>query len=258
MAGSTFGTVFRLSTWGESHGPAVGCVVDGCPSGIPLTREEIQVELDRRRPGQSRITTQRREEDQVEILSGMFEGVTTGTPIGLLIRSTDQRSRDYSELKELYRPSHADYTWEAKFGVRDYRGGGRASYREAAARVAGGAVARALLAHRCGVEIVGYVLRVADLTGTVDPESVSREQVEANIVRCPDAAAAERMIARIEEARREGDQDQWVYAFQGATGDSVEVRLAGDAVWSKPFTSGPGDHENWVWIVLLDNGGIIP
>jgi chorismate synthase len=205
MAGSTFGTVFRISTWGESHGPAVGCVVDGCPAGLPITSEEIQVEMDRRRPGQSRITTQRQEGDEVEILSGLFEGVTTGTPIGLLVRNTDQRSKDYSELKELYRPSHADYTWEAKFGVRDYRGGGRASYREAAARVAGGAIARKLLAERCGTEIVGYVQQVGELQGEVDPDTVTRDLVDANAVRCPDAAAAQQMFSAIDEARKAGD-----------------------------------------------------
>src|ERR1051326_4648054 len=148
MAGSTFGTLFRVSTWGESHGPAVGCVVDGCPPGVKISREEIQVELDRRRPGQSRITTQRREGDEVEILSGLYEGVTTGTPIGMLVRNSDARSKDYDELKDLYRPSHADYTYQAKFGIRDHRGGGRASYREAIGRVAGGAGARRLLAGR--------------------------------------------------------------------------------------------------------------
>jgi chorismate synthase len=205
MAGSTFGTLFRLSTWGESHGPAVGCVVDGCPPGIPLTAEQIQEDLDRRRPGQSRITTQRQEGDAVEVLSGLFEGVTTGTPIGLLVRNADARSKDYSELKELYRPSHADYTYQAKYGVRDYRGGGRASYREAVGRVAGGAVARRLLAERCGAEIVGYVLQVCDVRGTVDPDTVTRGAVDANIVRCPDPEAAERMIAAIDEARKAGD-----------------------------------------------------
>lgn len=205
MAGNTFGTLFRLTTWGESHGPAIGCVVDGCPPGLPITEEEIQAELDRRRPGQSAITTQRREEDRVEILSGIFEGVTTGTPIAMLVRNTDARSKDYSELKELYRPSHADFTYEAKYGVRDYRGGGRASYREAIGRVAGGAIARKLLACCCGAEIVGYVLQVAEIRGRVDPESVTREAVEANIVRCPDAEAAARMIEAIDQARREGD-----------------------------------------------------
>lgn len=205
MAGSTFGTLFRLTTFGESHGPAIGAVVDGCPAGLPLDAAEIQEELDRRRPGQSRITTQRREGDEVEILSGLFEGVTTGTPIGLLIRNTDQRSKDYEDLRTLYRPSHADYTWEAKFGVRDYRGGGRASYREAAARVAGGAVARKLLAVRAGVEIVAYVRQVAHLRGEADPASVTRAAVDANLVRCPDAAAATRMVEAIEAARKEGD-----------------------------------------------------
>jgi chorismate synthase len=205
MAGSTFGSVFRISTWGESHGPAVGCVVDGCPPGVPITQQQLQEDLDRRRPGQSSITSQRREGDQVEILSGLFEGVTTGTPIGLLVRNEDARSRDYREMKDLYRPSHADYTWQAKFGVRDYRGGGRASYREATGRVAGGAVARQLLTQRCGTEIVAYVLQVCDLRGGVDPDTVTRAEVDGNIVRCPDGAAAERMIAAIDEARRSGD-----------------------------------------------------
>ncbi len=205
MAGSTFGTLFRLTTWGESHGPTVGCVVDGCPPGIPLTEQDIQEDLDRRRPGQSRITTQRREGDEVEILSGVHEGVTMGTPIGLLVRNADARSKDYSEMKDLYRPSHADYTYQAKFGVRDWRGGGRASYREAIGRVAGGGVARRLLAQRCGTEIAGYVLQVADIRGQVDVDRVGREAVDANIVRCPDPDAAERMIAAIEAARKEGD-----------------------------------------------------
>src|SRR5687767_1198410 len=195
MGGSSFGTLFRLTTWGESHGPAIGCVVDGCPPGLPLDEAQIQADLDRRRPGQSRITTQRREEDVLEILSGVFEGVTTGTPISMLVRNADARSKDYAELKELYRPSHADYTYQAKYGVRDYRGGGRASYREAVGRVAGGAVARQLLARRSGTEIVAYVLQVADLCGQVDRDRVTREAVDANIVRCPDAGAAERMIA---------------------------------------------------------------
>src|SRR5579871_4066610 len=154
MAGSTFGALFRVSTWGESHGPAVGCVVDGCPPGVKIAVEAIQEDLDRRRPGQSRITTQRKEGDEVEILSGIFEGVTTGTPISMLVRNADARSKDYDEMKTLYRPSHADYTYQAKFGVRDYRGGGRSSYREAIGRVAGGAIARRLLAERCRTEIV--------------------------------------------------------------------------------------------------------
>ncbi len=205
MAGSIFGTLFRLSTFGESHGAAVGCIVDGCPPGIPITPEYIQEDLDRRRPGQSRLTTQRREGDEVEILSGLFEGQTTGTPIAMLVRNQDARSKDYDEMKSLYRPSHADYTYAAKFGARDYRGGGRASYREAIGRVAGGAIARRLLETRRQTEIVGYVLQVADLRGCVDRETVTRAQVDSNIVRCPDGEAAERMIAAIEQARKEGD-----------------------------------------------------
>jgi len=163
------------------------------------------VELDRRRPGQSRITTPRKEDDRVEIVSGLFEGVTTGTPISMLVRNADARSKDYGEMKDQYRPSHADYTYAAKFGVRDYRGGGRASYREAVGRVAGGAVARKLVAERCGAEIVGYVLQVCDIRGEVDSDLVNREAVDANIVRCPDPAAAERMIEAIVEARKAGD-----------------------------------------------------
>lgn len=205
MAGNAFGTLFRICTWGESHGPAIGCMVDGCPPGIPLLMEEIQADMDRRRPGQSRITTQRREEDRVEILSGVLDGATTGTPIGLLVRNTDARSKDYGELQNLYRPSHADYTYQAKYGIRDYRGGGRASYREAAARVAGGAVARKLLSTRCGAEIVGYVVQIADIRGAADSDTVTRTDVDASIVRCPDAEAAEYMIAAIDEARRAGD-----------------------------------------------------
>ena len=205
MAGSTFGTLFRLTTWGESHGPAIGCVVDGCPPGIAVSDAQIQADLDRRRPGQSRITTQRKEGDEVEILSGLFEGRSTGTPISMLVRNTDARSKDYNELRDVFRPSHADFTYQSKYGVRDYRGGGRASYREAIGRVAGGAVARQVLAQECGAEIVGHVLQVCDIRGTVDLDTVSRADVDANIVRCPDGEAAVRMIAAIEEARRAGD-----------------------------------------------------
>lgn len=246
MAGSTFGTLFRISTWGESHGPSVGCVVDGCPAGLELTEAEIQVELDRRRPGQSRITTQRQEGDRVEILSGTFEGRTTGTPIGLLIRNTDARSKDYSEMKELYRPSHADYTWSAKFGVRDYRGGGRASYREAAGRVAGGAVARKLLSERCGAEIVGYVLQVAELRAQVDADTVTRHDVEASITRCPDAAMADRMVEAIDQARRDGDSLGGVVevvarGVPAGLGEPVFDKLTADlakALMSLPATRG--------------------
>jgi chorismate synthase len=202
---SSFGTLFRISTFGESHGPAVGVVVDGCPPRLPLTAEEIQVELDRRRPGQSRITTQRREADQVEILSGVQDGLTLGTPIALLVRNSDQRGGDYEEMRTKYRPSHADYTYQAKYGVRAWEGGGRASARETVGRVAAGAIARKLLQVEAAVEILAWVKQVAGREAAVDPARVARGDVEANIVRCPDPAAAEEMIALIDAARKDGD-----------------------------------------------------
>lgn len=205
MAGSTFGSHFRVTTWGESHGPAVGCVVDGCLPGIAISVPEIQADMDRRRPGQSRITTQRKEGDEVEVLSGVFEGLSMGTPIAMMVRNEDMRSRDYTDMADRYRPSHADYTYQAKYGLRDWRGGGRSSYREAAGRVAAGAIARALLQQRCGVEIVGYVLQVDDIRGAIDRDDVSREKVDSSIVRCPDPESADKMIAAIEQARRDGD-----------------------------------------------------
>ncbi len=202
---SSFGSLFRISTFGESHGPAVGVVVDGCPPRLAITAAEIQVELDRRRPGQSRITTQRQESDAVEILSGVEDGQTLGTPIALLIRNTDARGGDYEEMRTKYRPSHADFTYQAKFGIRAWRGGGRASARETAARVAAGAIAQKLLARDLGVEIVAYVKRVADLEAVVDSASVTRAAVDANIARCPVPALAEQMIERIDQARKAGD-----------------------------------------------------
>lgn len=246
MAGSTFGTLFRVTTFGESHGAAVGCIVDGCPPGLPVSLAAIQEDLDRRRPGQSRITTQRREGDEVEILSGLYEGVTMGTPIGMVVHNSDARSKDYDELKDLYRPSHADYTYAAKFGVRDHRGGGRASYREAIGRVAGGAIARQLLAARCSTEIVGYVLQVADIRGEADTHTLTREQVEANIVRCPNADAAERMIAAIEQARRDGDSLGGIVELvarnvPAGLGEPVFDKLTADlahALMSLPATRG--------------------
>ncbi|MSS73073.1 MAG: chorismate synthase [Candidatus Latescibacteria bacterium] len=203
--GNTFGHLFRITTWGESHGGAVGVVVDGCPPRLPLSPEDIQGDLDRRRPGQSRITTQRQEEDLVEILSGVFEGQTLGTPILMLARNQDTRSKDYDEMREKYRPSHADYSYQAKYGIRNWQGGGRASARETWGRVAAGAVARKILRERCGTEIIAYVKQVKDLAAEVDPSSVTSDQVESNIARCPDAGVAERMIALIEAARKDGD-----------------------------------------------------
>jgi chorismate synthase len=203
--GSTFGTLFRLSTFGESHGGAVGVVVDGCPPRLPLAVEEIQRDLDRRRPGQSKVTTPRDEPDRAEILSGTFEGQTLGTPIAIIVRNTDARPQSYESFKDTFRPSHADYTYEAKYGIRNWQGGGRASARETIGRVAAGAIARKLLATAGKVEVLAYVKQIHTLTAAVDPSSVRLEDVEANIVRCPDTAAAEAMIARIDEARRAGD-----------------------------------------------------
>ncbi len=206
MAGSTFGTAFRVTTAGESHGPGNVVIIDGVPPGLALSVEDLQPDLDRRRPGQSRLVTQRNEADEPEILSGVFEGQTTGTALAILIRNRDQRSRDYSEIKDKYRPGHADLTFDAKYGVRDYRGGGRSSARETSVRVAAGAVARKLLRERCGVEILGWVCQVGDVVYEAPhPETVTLEQVEATPVRCPDPAAAERMIELIERVRSERD-----------------------------------------------------
>ena len=203
--GNTFGHLFRLTTWGESHGGGVGAVVDGCPPGLELSADDVQAELDRRRPGQSRITTQRQEEDRVEILSGLFEGRTLGTPISLLVWNKDARSKDYEEMRVKYRPSHADYTYQEKYGLRNWMGGGRASARETIGRVAAGAIAQKILRERCGLEIVAWVDCVQSLQANVDGATVTREDVDGNIVRCPDSSVAETMIARIDEARKDGD-----------------------------------------------------
>lgn len=205
MSGNSFGTMFRVTTFGESHGPGVGVVIDGCPPRLPIAVEEIQHELDRRRPGQSAITTQRREADAVEILSGVHDGLTLGTPIALLVRNQDQRSGDYDEMRTKFRPSHADYTYQAKYGLRAWEGGGRASARETIGRVAAGVLARKALAAAGAIEIVAWVQRVADLEVEVDTTTVTRAAVDASIVRCPDAATATTMIARIDEARKAGD-----------------------------------------------------
>jgi chorismate synthase len=212
MAGNTFGQVFRLTTWGESHGQAVGCVVDGCPSGLELSEAIVQRELDRRRVGQSRMTSARQEADSVQIVSGVFEGRTTGTPISMLVLNTDAKPGHYENIKHLYRPGHADYTWDAKYGFRDWRGGGRSSARETIGRVAGGAVARQLLA-QAGISIVAWTQQLGDLQAVVIDES----EIERNIMRCPDAAVAEQMIARVDEARRSLD----------SLGGVVEVRARG-------------------------------
>ncbi|HEY6033161.1 MAG TPA: chorismate synthase [Kofleriaceae bacterium] len=202
--GNTFGVLFRITTFGESHGPGLGVVVDGCPPRLAIDRAQIQAELDRRRPGQSRLVSQRKEADEVEILSGVLDGVSLGTPIGMVIRNADARSKDYEGVAQAYRPSHADYTYDAKYGVRAVAGGGRASARETAGRVAGGAIAQALLA-RAGIEIVAWVDEVAGIAANVDGATVTRAQVDANDVRCPDGAVAAKLIERIEAARKDGD-----------------------------------------------------
>jgi chorismate synthase len=201
---SQLGTIFRIATFGESHGGGVGVVVDGCPPRLPLAAEDIQRDLDRRRPGQSRLTTPRQEADRVEILSGVFEGRTLGSPIALLVRNEDARPEAYAEMKDVYRPSHADYTTEAKYGARNWQGGGRASARETIGRVAAGAIARKLLA-AADVEVLAWVGRVHQLDSKVDPASVTLAQIEASLVRCPDPEASARMEEAIDAARRRGD-----------------------------------------------------
>ena len=201
MPGNTIGQAFRATTWGESHGPAIGVVVDGCPPRLPLGETDIQEELDRRRPGQSGLTTPRKEADRVAIQSGVIAGQTTGHPIAMVVLNRDARPADYEALKTVYRPSHADYTFEAKYGIRDASGGGRSSARVTVGHVAAGAVARRFLAHRYGVECTAYVKRTKDIEAEVDPERVTRSEVEATPVRCPDPETAARMVALIERTR---------------------------------------------------------
>lgn len=201
---NTFGRLFKVSTFGESHGPAIGAVIDGCPAGLALDEAALQHELDRRRPGQSRLTTQRQEADQVEVLSGVFEGKTTGQPIGLLIRNQDQRSKDYSHIASSYRPSHADYTYQSKWGHRDYRGGGRSSARETAARVAAGAVAKQLL-QQWGISVWAWVSGVGELELNKPYQELDLSQTDSNPVRCPDAQMAERMADYIDQIRKDRD-----------------------------------------------------
>ena len=200
MAGNTFGQLFTVTTFGESHGPSLGAVVDGCPPGLPLTEADLQIDLDRRRPGQSKYTTQRKEPDAVKILSGVFEGVTTGTPIGLVIENVDQKSKDYSAIQDVYRPAHADFTYQAKYGIRDYRGGGRASARETAMRVAAGAIARKYLT-TLGVSVQGYLSAI----GSIDIALKDWSAVAENPFFCPDPDAVDSIAALIDQLRREGD-----------------------------------------------------
>ncbi len=244
--GSSFGHLFRITTFGESHGGGVGVIVDGCPPRLALDLEAIQAELDRRKPGQSKITTPRKEDDRVEIISGLLDGVTLGTPIAMVVRNKDQRPGDYSEMAVAFRPSHADATYQAKYGIQARSGGGRASARETIGRVAAGAIAKQLLAKANGTEVIAWVKRIHTIEATIDPASVTLDDVEANIVRCPDADCAVRMIERIEAIGREGDSCGGVIECvvrRAPVGlgmpvfDKLEADLA-KAVMSLPATKG--------------------
>lgn len=205
MAGNSFGQLFRITTAGESHGFGNVVIIDGCPPGIEFSEEDIQPDLDRRRPGQSSVTTQRKESDTAKIIAGVFEGKTTGTSIAILVLNEDQRSKDYSDIKDKYRPGHADYTFDKKYGLRDYRGGGRSSVRESVSRVAAAALGKKVLAEY-GISVVGYVKQIGDLIADIkDPTAITLEDVEANIVRCPDQKCAEKMITLIKKVRSEQD-----------------------------------------------------
>jgi len=222
---NTFGRLFRVTTWGESHGGGVGVVVDGCPPRLDLTEADIQPDLDRRRPAQSKIVSSRKESDRVQILSGTFEGKTLGTPISMWVRNQDARPEAYSEMATKFRPSHADYTYQAKFGIRNWQGGGRTSARETIGRVAAGAIAKKILRERNGVEVLAYVQQVQRIVASVDSETVKLKDVEANIVRCPDPVAADKMIRLIERARKAGDT---------VGGIVVGVARGAPAGWGEP------------------------
>jgi chorismate synthase len=244
--GSSFGQLFRISTFGESHGGGVGVIVEGCPPRLALDLNAIQAELNRRKPGQSRITTPRKEDDQVEVLSGLLDGMTLGTPIAMLVRNRDQRPGDYKEMAAAFRPSHADATYQAKYGIQARSGGGRASARETIGRVAAGAIAKQLLTRTHGTEVLAWVRRIHTIEAAVDPAAVTPETIESTIVRCPDADAAQRMIERIEAIGREGDSCGGVIEClvrQPPVGlgmpvfDKLEADLA-KAVMSLPATKG--------------------
>lgn len=205
MPGNSFGTLLRITTFGESHGKGVGVVVDGCPAGFKIDKNDIQQELDRRRPGQSDLVSPRGEKDEIEIYSGIFDGKTTGAPIMMMVINKDVRSRDYENLKDIFRPSHADFTYQKKYGFRDYRGGGRSSARETLARVAAGAIAKKYLREKLGVEILSYVEQVGTIKATIDYQKVKYQHVEKNEVRCPDSLAAKKMAEYIKKLRKEGD-----------------------------------------------------
>ncbi|HME87863.1 MAG TPA: chorismate synthase [Chthoniobacterales bacterium] len=245
--GNVFGQLFRIATFGESHGGGIGVVIDGCPPKIDISEAEIQRELDRRRPGQSKITTQRQEEDRCEILSGVFQGKTLGTPIGIIVRNKDARPQDYAEVANKFRPSHADFTYDAKYGIRNWQGGGRASARETIGRVAAGAIARKILrTFYPKFDIVAYVAQIHELAAKIDRSKVKMSDVDANIVRCPDKATAKKMISLIEQTRAEGDSlggviECVVRNAPGGLGEPVFDKLEADlakAMLSLPATKG--------------------
>lgn len=225
MSGNSFGRLFTLTTFGESHGPAIGCVVDGCPPGLPLCEKDIQADLERRRPGKSRHTTQRKEPDQIKILSGVFEGKSTGTPIGLLIENVDQRSKDYSDIKDKFRPGHADYTYQQKYGIRDYRGGGRASARETAMRVAGGAIARKYLSERLGITIQGYLSQL----GPIELSAKDLKAANSNPFFCADPDKLPELESFMDELRKDGDS---IGARVSVTASNIPAGL-GEPVFDK-------------------------
>ena len=225
MAGNTFGSLFRVTTYGESHGPALGAIVDGCPPGIELSEADLQIDLDRRKPGQSKYTTQRKEDDQVSIQSGVFEGKTTGTPIGLVVENTDQRSRDYSKIKDLYRPNHADFTYQKKYGIRDYRGGGRASARETTMRVAAAGIAKKYLFETYATRVSGFLAQIGDLR----VETIDFDEIGNNPFFCPDKNLVSSIESLIDQLRREGDS---IGAKISIVVENVPVGL-GEPVFSK-------------------------
>ncbi len=244
--GDSFGQLFRITTWGESHGGGVGVVIDGCPSGLPLSEDDLQYELDRRRPGQSKITTQRKESDTARILSGVFEGRTTGTAISIMVANEDAKSHAYDHLKDLYRPSHADFTYDQKFGFRDWMGGGRSSARETVGRVAAGAIAKKLLFNWSQIQTLAWVEQIHEIKASVDKKSVDKKQIEASIVRCPDPETSTEMIEFIHKVRKSGDSVGGIIRavvrnVPAGLGEPVFDKLTADlakALMSLPATRG--------------------
>jgi chorismate synthase len=244
--GDSFGQLFRITTWGESHGGGVGVVIDGCPSGLPLSEDDLQYELDRRRPGQSKITTQRKESDTARILSGVFEGRTTGTAISVMVSNEDAKSHAYDHLKDLYRPSHADFTYDQKFGFRDWMGGGRSSARETVGRVAAGAIAKKLLFNWSQIQTLAWVEQIHEIKASVDKKTVDKKQIEASIVRCPDPETSTDMIEFIHKVRKSGDSVGGIIRavvrnVPAGLGEPVFDKLTADlakALMSLPATRG--------------------